>query len=381
MDNIQMTDLTGQYAKIQPEIDEAVLRVMRGGRYINGPEVGMFAEALQNYTGAKHVIPCANGTDALQIALMALGLKAGDEVIVPAFTYVSPVEVVGLLGLTPVLVDVDPDSFNVTANNIERGISAQTRAVIVVHLFGQSCDMLPIMELAHKYHLTVIEDNAQSIGARYTIPPTPLYKNWTERRQTGTIAPIGCTSFFPNKNLGCFGDGGAMLTNDDVLADKLKKITNHGQTEKYYHELLGCNSRLDTLQAAVLNVKLKYLNNYMAARQKVAKIYKEGLRGVEGIATPKEHPFSTHVYHQYTLKVGDGKRDALKQYLAEQGIPTAIYYPRPLQEQPAFKFIARTAEPLRVAKELSQSVLSLPMHSELTAEQQQFIIDKIKAFA
>lgn len=375
-----MRDLKGQYAKIQQEIDEAVLRVMRGGRYINGPEVEMFAEALQDYTGAKHVIPCANGTDALQIALMALGLKAGDEVIVPAFSYISPAEAVELLGLTPVIVDVDPDSFNLTAKNIEKSISATTKAIIVVHLFGQSCDMSPIMDFARKIHLSVIEDNAQSLGVYYTLPPTPLYRGLDERKQTGTMGHVGCTSFFPTKNLGCYGDGGAMMTNDDDLAQKLKMIANHGQRQKYHHEMLGCNSRLDTLQAAILNVKLKYLNDSAAAHRRAAKIYTEGLKDVPDIVTPKEEPFSTHVYHQYTLKVGGGKRDALQQYLAEQGIPTTVYYPLPLQEQPAFRYTVRVAGPLTVAKELSRSVLSLPMHMDLTVEQQRYIIEKICTF-
>ncbi|MDR0833718.1 MAG: DegT/DnrJ/EryC1/StrS family aminotransferase [Candidatus Symbiothrix sp.] len=378
--NIQLVDLKGQYTKIQQEIDAAVLQVVRSGYYINGAEVDTFAEALRNYTGAKHVIPCSNGTDALQMALMALELKPGDEVIVPAFTYVAPAEAIGLLGLMPVMVDVDPDSFNVTAKNIEKGISAKTKAIIAVHLFGQSCDMASIMALAKRNHLYVIEDNAQSIGAWYTIPPPPLYDDWKDKKQTGTLGHIGCTSFFPTKNLGCYGDGGAMMTNGDDLAQKLTMIANHGQKQKYHHEVLGCNSRLDTLQAAILNVKLKHLDDYTAARQKAAQIYTQGLKGVEGIVTPKEMSFSTHVYHQYTIKVEGGKRDALKHYLAEQGIPTMIYYPSPLQEQPAFKYIARAGEPLTVAKELSQSVLSLPMHTELTAEQQTYIIDKIKKY-
>ncbi|GHT04566.1 cell surface polysaccharide biosynthesis protein [Bacteroidia bacterium] len=378
--NIQMVDLKGQYTKIQQEMDAAVLQVVRSGRYINGPEVGMFAEALQNYTGAKHVIPCGNGTDALQIALMALGLKSGDEVIVPAFTYVASVEAIGLLGLTPVMVDVDPDSFNLTAKNIENGISAKTKAIVAVHLFGQSCDMAPIMALAKRHHLYVVEDNAQSLGACYAIPPTPLYGESKEQKQTGTIGHIGCTSFFPTKNLGGYGDGGAMMTNDDDLAQKLKMIANHGQRQKYHHEVLGCNSRLDTLQAAVLNVKLKYLKDYTVARQKAAKIYTQGLTGLNRLDTPKEVSFSTHVYHQYTIKVQDGKRDALKQYLAEQGIPTMIYYPLPLQEQPCFKYIARSGASLTVAKALSQSVLSLPMHTELTADEQEYIVNKIRTY-
>lgn len=368
-----MCDLVGQYRKIQPEVDEAISQVINTAAFINGHQVKEFKKNLEKYTGAKHVIPCGNGTDALQIALMALGLQPGDEVIVPAFTYVAAAEVIGLLRLTPVMVDVDYDSFNVTVEHIKKGLSAKTKAIIPVHLFGQSCPMEEIMDFAHKHHLYVVEDNAQAIGASYTF-------SCQSKKQTGTIGHIGCTSFFPTKNLGCFGDGGAMTTNDDELAEKLRMIAAHGQKMKYHHETLGCNSRLDTLQAALLNVKLKYLDEYSQARQQSAQVYSRELKPVREIEVPKEMPYSTHVYHQYTIKVKNGKRDELKSYLLEQGIPTMIYYPLPLQEQNAFRAIARMAELPVVAKTLSQSVLSLPMHTELTEEEQVFITEKIKHF-
>ena len=368
-----MCDLVGQYRKIQREVDEAMLQVINNSTFINGPQVKEFKANLEKYTGAKHVIPCANGTDALQIALMALGLQPGDEVIVPAFTYVAAAEVIGLLRLVPVMVDVDHGSFNVTLKNIEQGLSPKTKAIIPVHLFGQSCPMKEIMDFANKHNLFVVEDNAQAIGARYTFSDQSV-------KQTGTIGHIGCTSFFPTKNLGCFGDGGAMMTNDDALAEKLRIISVHGQTVKYHHEILGCNSRLDTLQAALLNVKLQHLDEYSQARQQAAKRYSDGLKGIDGIILPTEMPYSTHVYHQYTLKVKNGKRDALKKYLAEKDIPSMIYYPLPLNEQNAFKSIARAVGSLEVSKELAGSVLSLPMHTELTAEEQEYIISAVRSF-
>ena len=371
--NIQMCDLVGQYKKIESEVGEAMSQVINSSTFINGPQVKEFKTNLEKYTGAKHVIPCANGTDALQVSLMALGLLPGDEVIVPAFTYVAAAEVIGLLRLVPVMVDVDYDSFNISLSNIEKGLSSKTKAIIPVHLFGQSCPMEEIMNFAENHGLFVIEDNAQAIGARYT------FSDGSER-QTGTIGHIGCTSFFPTKNLGCFGDGGAMMTEKDALAERLRMMTVHGQSVKYHHEILGCNSRLDTLQAAILNVKLQHLEEYIHARQQAAKIYSEGLAGISGITLPKEMPYSTHVYHQYTLKVKNGKRNALKSFLSEKGIPSMIYYPLPLNEQNAFKKITRTAENLDVSKELAESVLSLPMHTELTAEEQEYIIASIKNF-
>jgi dTDP-4-amino-4,6-dideoxygalactose transaminase len=373
MMNIQMVDLKGQYCKIQKEIDEAVLRVVRNANFINGAEVEEFRKALEEYTGVKQVIPCANGTDALQIALMALGLKPGDEVIVPAFTYIASAEVIGLLHLVPVMVDVDYDSFNVTVKNIEKALSSKTKAIIPVHLFGQSCDMEAILNFATAQDLYVIEDNAQAIGARYTFSDG-------RQKETGTIGHIGCTSFFPSKNLSCFGDGGAMMTNDDDLAKKLKMIANHGQSVKYHHEILGCNSRLDTLQAAVLNVKLKYLNEYSKARYLTAQRYNELLKNVEEIVLPVEMPYSTHVYHQYTIKIKTGDRNALQLFLKEKGIPSMVYYPLPMNRQKAFQNISRRGEELKISEKLSQTVLSLPIHTELTEEEQIFITDQIKTF-
>ncbi|MCC8170414.1 MAG: DegT/DnrJ/EryC1/StrS family aminotransferase [Parabacteroides sp.] len=373
MTKLQMVDLKGQYARIKDEVDAAIRDVIDSTAFINGPQVKEFSSHLASYCGVKHVIPCGNGTDALQIALMALDLQAGDEVIVPAFTYVASAEVIGLLGYTPVMVDVDYASFNVTAAHLRKALSPRTRAIIPVHLFGQSCDMEPIMSFAREYGLYVIEDNAQAIGADYT------FGNG-EKKKTGTIGHIGCTSFFPSKNLGCYGDGGALMTNDDELAVKLRMIANHGQQVKYHHSVLGCNSRLDTLQAAILDVKLKYLDAYGTARYRAAQYYTEQLNGIEGLVTPEEMPYSTHVYHQYTLKVLNGKRDALKNFLAEDGIPAMIYYPLPLQEQEAFKPVTRSAEALDTAAELASSVLSLPIDTEITHEQQDRVIRRIRAF-
>ncbi|MBD5357289.1 MAG: DegT/DnrJ/EryC1/StrS family aminotransferase [Bacteroides sp.] len=370
---IQMVDLHGQYLKIKPEVDRGIQEVIDTCAFINGPQVKEFAEKLKEYSGAKHVITCANGTDALQIALMALDLKPGDEVIVPAFTYVASAEVIGLLGLTPVMVDVDPETFNVTAGNIKNAISPRTRAIIPVHLFGQSCDMEPIMKLAKENSLYVIEDNAQAIGSVYT------FSDGT-KRHTGTIGTIGCTSFFPSKNLGCYGDGGAIFTNDDTLAEKLHMIANHGQKIKYHHSVIGCNSRLDTIQAVVLNAKLPHLDEYCAARKAAADYYTEHLKNVKGILVPGELPASTHVYHQYTLRVLDGRRDELKEFLASKGIPAMIYYPLPLQRQEAFRHITRAAESLGISQQLADSVLSLPIHTELTHDQQDIIIAAVKEF-
>lgn len=370
---LQMVDLHGQYLKIKNEVDAGISQVIESSAFINGPQVKEFAGKLANYVHCKHVITCGNGTDALQIALMALDLKPGDEVIVPAFTYVASAEVIGLLGLTPVMVDVDYNTFNVTLKNIEKALSPKTKAIIPVHLFGQSCDMAPIMEFANKHKLYVVEDNAQAIGARYTFPDGSA-------KFTGTIGHIGCTSFFPSKNLGCYGDGGAIFTDDDVLGERLKMIANHGQQVKYHHMVIGCNSRLDTIQAVVLNAKLPHLDEYCEARYAAAQYYTSALKGIDGIITPVEQPNSTHVYHQYTLKVLNGKRDALKQYLADNGIPSMIYYPLPLQQQEAFSNITRAAESLDTAAELAASVLSLPIHTEISHEQQDMVIDAIKSF-
>jgi len=370
---IQMVDLHGQYFKIKNEIDSEIQKVVDTTTFINGPKVKEFAMNLADYCKVKHVVPCGNGTDAIQIALMALDFEPGDEVIVPSFTYVASAEVIGLLGLVPVMVDVDYDTFNVTVSNLEKALSTRTRAIIPVHLFGQSCDMEPIMTFARMHNLYVIEDNAQAIGAIYT------FSDGTHKH-TGTIGDIGCTSFFPSKNLGCFGDGGAILTNDDHLAERMKMIANHGQKVKYHHTVIGCNSRLDTLQAAILDVKLKYLDEYCQYRNKAAEYYTKNLTDIQDIIVPEKISNSTHVYHQYTIKVLNGKRDALKQFLEDVDIPSMIYYPLPLQKQEAFRGITRTAELLDNAEELTIAVLSLPIHTEITKEEQDTIIDRIKVF-
>lgn len=370
---IEMVDLKGQYAKIQSEIDEAVLKVIRDTTFINGPQVEEFSKSLSNYLNGAFVIPCANGTDALQIAMMALGLEPGDEVIVPSFTYVATAEVIGLLKLKPVLVDVDPIYFNVTKNNFEKAISSKTKAIVPVHLFGQCADMEPILALAKDHNLFVIEDTAQAIGAEYTFSDG-------SKKQAGTMGHIGCTSFFPSKNLGCYGDGGAVYTKDSALAEKIKMIANHGQVKKYVHKYIGVNSRLDTIQAAVLNIKLKHLNEYSNARRSAADRYDILLSGIEGIVTPARANNSTHVFHQYTMKIKYGKRDALKQHLESFEIPAMIYYPIPLNEQEAFKSISSVVGALGVTKELCDSVLSLPIHTELLEEQQIFIANQIKSF-
>ncbi|MDR0232058.1 MAG: DegT/DnrJ/EryC1/StrS family aminotransferase [Dysgonamonadaceae bacterium] len=371
---IQQVDLTTQYLRIQKEMDEAVLQCIRSGAYINGAEVGIFAQNLAGYTGAQYVIPCANGTDALQIALMALDLQPGDEVIVPAFTYVASAEVIALLKLVPVLVDVDFETFNMDVEKFKKAITNKTKAVIPVHLFGQTCDMQPILEICKLHKIAVVEDNAQSIGSVYTFSDG-------QKLQAGTMGDIGTLSFFPAKNLGCYGDGGAMLTNNETLAGKLKMIASHGQSRKYYHDVVGCNSRLDTLQAAILNVKLKYLSDFIEARQQAATYYNEQLQELSGcIVLPAVADYSTHVYHQYTIRLKEGKRDELKQFLYEKNIPSMIYYPLPLHHQKAFKDIIRVGSDLSQSEQLSQSVLSLPMHTELNKEQQDYIIDSIKQF-
>lgn len=374
---IQMVDLKGQYLKIKDEVDAGIQRVIDNTAFINGPVVKEFAQHLSEYLGGYHVITCANGTDALQIALMALELKPGDEVIVPAFTYVASAEVIGLLGLTPVMVDVDYGTFNVTVDNIKKALSPKTRAIIPVHLFGQSCDMEPILAFAKENNLYVIEDNAQAIGAEYTFSDG-------HKAKTGTMGTIGCTSFFPSKNLGCYGDGGAICTHDEKLAERIRMIANHGQRVKYYHAVIGCNSRLDSIQAAILDVKLKHLDEYCTARYEAASYYTARLKAFDPeehfYITPKELEKSTHVYHQYTLKIKDERRDALKAYLAEQGIPSMIYYPLPLQEQEAFKPITKAAEDLGESRACAYSVLSLPIHTEMTRETQDVIIGTIKQF-
>jgi UDP-2-acetamido-2-deoxy-ribo-hexuluronate aminotransferase len=370
---IEMVDLKGQYAKIQDEIDIAILENIRSGSFINGPAVLEFSESLSEYLGGAYVIPCANGTDALQIAMMALPLEPGDEVIVPSFTYVATAEVIGLLGLIPVMVDVDHYHFNITLENIEKAISSKTRAIVPVHLFGQCADMEPIIELAKEKGLYVIEDAAQAIGAKYIFTDDTI-------KHAGTIGDIGCTSFFPSKNLGCYGDGGALFTKNPVLAEKIKMIANHGQSKKYVHKYIGVNSRLDTIQAAVLNIKLKHLDEYSLARNKAADCYDNLLSNVKNLQIPKRFLKSTHVFHQYTLLINDNKRDALKEYLEKKDIPAMIYYPIPLNEQEAYNSLGIIADDLNNTKTLCKSVLSLPMHTELTIDQQIYITDAIKSF-
>ena len=374
---IQMVDLKGQYLKIKEEVDAGIQNVIDNTAFINGPIVKEFAQHLSEYMGGCYVTTCANGTDALQIALMALELKPGDEVIVPAFTYVASAEVIGLLGLTPVMVDVDYETFNVTIDNIKKALSPRTKAIIPVHLFGQSCDMEPILAFAKEHNLYVIEDNAQAIGAEYTFRDG-------HKAKTGTMGTIGCTSFFPSKNLGCYGDGGAIFTNDEKLAERIHMIANHGQRIKYHHSVIGCNSRLDSIQAAILDVKLKHLDEYGAARYAAASYYTEKLKAFDPeekfLITPKELDKSTHVYHQYTLKIKNNRRDELKAYLAGQGIPSMIYYPLPLQEQEAFKPITRAAEELDKSKDCAYSVLSLPIHTEMIRDVQDLVLNAIKDY-
>jgi UDP-2-acetamido-2-deoxy-ribo-hexuluronate aminotransferase len=370
--NIQMVDLQSQYQYIKNEIASEIQRTLDTAAFINGSQVKEFQQDLEAYLSVKYVIPCANGTDALQIAMMALNLKTGDEVIVPSFTYVATAEVIALLGLNPVMVDVDPNTFNITADIIEKAITARTKVIVPVHLFGQSANMEVIMAVAKKYNLYVIEDNAQAIGAEYTFANGNIKK-------TGTIGHIGCTSFFPSKNLGCYGDGGALMTNDDNLAQTIRMIANHGQKKKYYHSVVGINSRLDSLQAGILKVKLKNLNHYSAARNKVAAYYDNALKSSEELQIPVRQYNSTHVFHQYTLQVKNGKRGELQAFLQERGIPTMIYYPVPLYKQEAFeKYYKGSAQP--ITETLCESVLSLPIHTEMDEETLSYITNSIQSF-
>lgn len=373
MKHIQMVDLKGQYEKIKDEVNQGIQDCIDATAFINGPAVKEFQKDFENYLQVKHVIPCANGTDALQIAMMALDLKPGDEVICPAFTYVATAEVIGLLGLKPVMVDVDEDTFCIKTEGLENFLTEKTKAIVPVHLYGQSADMERIMRFAKKHNLFVIEDNAQAIGSDYTFSDATVQK-------TGTIGHIGCTSFFPSKNLGCYGDGGALMTNDDELALKIRMIANHGQEKKYYHKVLGCNSRLDTIQAAVLKVKLKHLDEYSAARNKMASYYDDSLKNIEGLQIPVRAENSTHVFHQYTLKVKDGKRDQLQKFLSAKNIPSMIYYPLPLYKQEAFQQFVNEGFSLPVTEQLCREVLSLPVHTEFNQEVQDYIITEIKNF-
>jgi len=370
---IQMVDLKGQYLKIKEEVDAGIQECIDNTAFINGPAVKEFQNDFEKYLGVKHVIPCANGTDALQIAMMALDLQPGDEIICPAFTYVATAEVIGLLGLKPVMVDVNEDTFDIQLDGLEKYLTSKTKAIVPVHLYGQSADMEKILEFAERHNLFVIEDNAQAIGSDYTFSDGTVKK-------TGTIGHIGCTSFFPSKNLGCYGDGGALMTNDDELASKIRMIANHGQEKKYYHKVLGCNSRLDTIQAAVLKVKLKHLDEYSAARNRMADYYDTNLAGIAEIQTPKRAVNSTHVFHQYTLRVKNGKRDELQKYLAEKNIPSMVYYPLPLYKQEAFLQYVEEGFSLPVTEQLCTEVISLPVHTEFDQEVLDVIITEINNY-
>lgn len=373
--NIQMCDLKGQYLKIKPEIDSAIQQVLDSTAFIKGKDVGLFQDDLAKYLGVKHVIGCANGTDALQIALMALGLKPGDEVITPDFTFIATVEVVALLGMVPVLVDVDPLSFTIDTKKLEEAITPKTKAIIPVHLFGQCANMDEIIKIAKKHGIYVVEDTAQALGADY-------YLNDGSKAKAGTVGDIGTTSFFPSKNLGCYGDGGALFTNNDDLANEIRSIINHGMKVRYHHDRIGVNSRLDTIQAAILNVKLKYLEQYNSARIKAANCYDSKLKSCSRLVVPNRVKWSNHIFHQYTLKVIDTNRDELIKHLASFGIPSMVYYPVPLHKQKAF-------EPYKsvngnfdypVSDSLANTVISLPMHTEMDEATLNFICDKVLSF-
>lgn len=367
-----MVDLHSQYLKIKKEIDEKWEEVMESCAFINGPMVKQFQADLEAYLGVKHVIPCGNGTDALQVALMSLNLKPGDEVITTTFTFIATAEVVALLGLTPVLVDVDADTFNIDVSAIEKAITPKTKAIVPVHLFGQCANMEQILAIAQKHNLYVIEDACQAIGATYT------FSNGTARK-AGTMGTIGCTSFFPSKNLGCYGDGGAIFTNDDNIAYQLRGIVNHGMFKRYYHDMVGVNSRLDSLQAAVLDVKLKYLDEYAQARNRVAAYYNQAFANCDKLVIPVVSDKSTHVFHQYTLKAKGVDREKLIAYMAEKHIPVMIYYPVPLHLQKAYQDKRYQHGDFPVSEQLCKEVISLPMHTELDEEQLKYITENLLA--
>ena len=373
MPRIPMVDLVGQYHNIKPEVDKAIEEVMETGTFIKGPAVKQFQANLEKYLDVKHVIPCGNGTDALQISMMALGLQPGDEVITPSFTFIATAEVIAMLGLKPVFVDVDPDTFTLNMDEVEKSITSNTKAILPVHLFGQCADMNRIMQLAEKHNLSVIEDTCQAIGAEYTLKDGSA-------QQAGTIGDLGAMSFFPSKNLGTFGDGGAIFTNNEDLAEKCRSITNHGMKRKYYHDDIGVNSRLDSLHAAILDVKLKYLETYIANRQKAAEYYNRAFKNIPQLQTPFIKKDSTHVYHQYTLVTKDIDRDKLKEHLSEQGIASAVYYPVPIHLQNAYQHLGYKEGDLPVTEKLSKNVISLPMHTELTKDIQDEIIEAVKKF-
>lgn len=382
MKKIQMVDLKGQYLKIKDQVDQGIQAVLDSTSYINGPAVHEFQKELEEYLDVKHVIPCANGTDALQVAMMGLGLKPGDEVITADFTFAATVEVIALLQLTPVLVDVDPDTFNIDVEAIKKAITPKTKAIVPVHLFGLAANMDEIMEIAKEHNLFVIEDNAQAIGGDY------IFKDGTKKK-TGTIGHVGATSFFPSKNLGCYGDGGAIFTNDVELAHTIRGIVNHGMYERYHHDVVGVNSRLDSIQAAVLKVKLSKLSEYNLARKQAAQKYTEAFKNIEKVTTPqmcdkcgseRYEDCNCHVFHQYTLRIKDIDRDALVRHLNENGIPCGVYYPIPLHAQKAYRDERYLEEDFVVTNQLVKEVISLPMHTELDDEQIKFITETVIDF-
>jgi dTDP-4-amino-4,6-dideoxygalactose transaminase len=373
MKKIQMVDLRSQYLKIKPEIDKGIQDVIDSCAFINGPAVKSFQEAMEKYLGVKHVIPCANGTDSLQVSMMALGLQPGDEVITTSFTFIATAEVIALLKLTPVLVDVDPGTFNIDLKAIEKAITPKTKAIVPVHLFGQCAPMEEIMKIAKQHDLFVIEDNCQAIGSDY------IFKDGT-RKKGGTIGQIGCTSFFPSKNLGCYGDGGAIFTNDDELAKKLRIIVNHGMVVRYYHDIVGVNSRLDSIQAAILMVKLEHLDEYAAKRRAAADFYDKAFANNPHLTTPMRDKNSTHVFHQYTIVTHNVDRKGLIDYLASKDIPAMIYYPVPLHLQKAYVDPRYKPGDFPVTEALCQAVFSLPMHTELEEEQLDYIVNSVLEF-
>ncbi len=373
MNNIQMVDLKSQYELIKSEVNEAIQEVLDTTAFINGPQVKEFATNLAKYTGSKYVIPCANGTDALQIAMMALNFKPGMEVIVPSFTYVATVEVIALLGLQPVFIDVVADTYDLDISQLESKISPKTVGIVPVHLYGQCSNMEAILDFSAKHSIKVIEDTAQAIGAVYTFSDG-------KSAQAGTMGHIGTTSFFPSKNLGCYGDGGAIFTQDEILAEKIRMIANHGQRKKYYHEIIGVNSRLDTLQAAILNVKLTHLTRYSASRNKVADRYDEAFMNHPNVKIPARVPNSTHVFHQYTVQLEGVDREEFKTFLTQKGVPSMVYYPVPLHLQKAYQGFGSIEGEFPVAESLCKKVISLPIHTEMKPEEQEYIIETIKGF-
>jgi len=373
MRKIEMVDLKAQYEKLGSEIDTALRSVIESSAFIKGPDVKLFEEELRSYMGVKHVVSCANGTDALHLAMMALGLKPGDEVITTNFTFIATVEVVALLGLKVVIVEPEPGSFNISVDAVKKAITPRTRAIVPVHLFGQCADMEGLMELAQKHNLFIIEDAAQATGADY------IFRNGTSKK-AGTIGTIGTTSFFPSKNLGCYGDGGALYTNDDDLAAKLRRIANHGMKERYHYHDIGVNSRLDTIQAAILRVKLKHLDAFNTARREVADRYDREFRSCDSLVTPERVKSSTHIFHQYTMKVKNGKRDSLKKHLESKNIPSMIYYPGPLHLQEAYRYLGYGENDFPVTSKLCSEVLSLPMHPDMEPEQIGYITVNVLEF-